>query len=200
MLFPRGHCQTGRRRQPHLAVIRELLLMLALLMTPIKTTTGRGAGQELMDLLKLEITFIARWIYRQRRLPSLSLSKGQLRRIFLSLLAGPQSSPRHRLWLNVQNIRVISLISISRPFLHIRVISLFKNPFHWFVCFFFFTCIPSVVIGIDLTQGIDKEPWLLPGLTSFMCFVERQSVPDVFVDSLYWCLFLLCVVWVALDF
>ena len=43
-------------------------------MTPIKTTTGTGTGQELMDLLKLEITFIAGWIYRQRGPPSLSLS------------------------------------------------------------------------------------------------------------------------------
>lgn len=65
MLFLRGHCQTGRCRQPHLALIWQLLLMLALLMTPIKTTTGRGAGQELMDLLKLEITFIEGWIYRR---------------------------------------------------------------------------------------------------------------------------------------
>lgn len=56
--------------------------MLALLLTPINTTTCRGAGQELMDLLKLEITFIAGWIYRQRGPPSLSLSKGQLERIF----------------------------------------------------------------------------------------------------------------------
>lgn len=82
--------------QPHLVVIWELLLMLALLVTPIKTTTSRGAGQELMDLLKLEITFIAGWIYRQRGPPSLSLRKGQLQRIFLSLLAGPQNSPQHR--------------------------------------------------------------------------------------------------------
>lgn len=58
MLFPRGHCQTGRCRQPHPVVIWQLLLMLALLMTPIKTSTGRDAGQELMDPLKLEITFI----------------------------------------------------------------------------------------------------------------------------------------------
>lgn len=43
-------------------------------MTPIKTTTGRDAGQELMDLLKLEITFILGWIYRHRAPPSLSLS------------------------------------------------------------------------------------------------------------------------------
>lgn len=64
----------GRCRQPHPVVIWQLLLMLALVMTPIKTTTGTGTGQELMDLLKLEITFIAGWIYRQRGPPSLSLS------------------------------------------------------------------------------------------------------------------------------
>lgn len=96
MLFPRGRCQTGHCRQPHPVVIWQLLLMLALLMTPIKTTTGRGAGQELMDPLKLEITFIAGWIYRQQGPPSLSLCKGQLLRIFLSLLAGPQNTPQHK--------------------------------------------------------------------------------------------------------
>lgn len=109
MCFPRGHCQTGHCRQPHVVVIWHLLLMLALLVTPIETTTGRGAGQELMDLLKLEITFIAGWIYRQQGPPSLSVCKGQLQRILLSLLAGPQNNPQHRPWLNIQNIRVISL-------------------------------------------------------------------------------------------
>ena len=33
---------------------------------PLKTTSGRGCGQELMDPLKLEITFIANWIYHQQ--------------------------------------------------------------------------------------------------------------------------------------
>ncbi len=66
-------------------------------MTPIKTTTGRGAGQELMDLLKLEITFMASWIYRQRGLPSLSVRNRQLQRIFLSLLTGPQNSQQQRI-------------------------------------------------------------------------------------------------------
>lgn len=132
MLFPRGHCQTGCCCQPHLVVRWQLLLMLALLLTPIKTTTGRGAGQEFMDPLKLEITFIVGWIYRQQGPPSLSLCKGQLQRIFL---AGPQNSPQHRPWLNVQNIRVISLISIFSPFLHILVIPQLKNAFHWFVSF-----------------------------------------------------------------
>ena len=39
---------------------------------PLKTTTG-SSGQELMDPLKLEITFIANWIYRQQGPPSLSI-------------------------------------------------------------------------------------------------------------------------------
>lgn len=66
---------------PHPVVMRDLLLMLALLVTPIKTTTGGGAGSELMELLKLEIAFIAGWIYRPPPKDNFN--------IFLSPWAGP---------------------------------------------------------------------------------------------------------------
>lgn len=72
--FQEDSVRAGRRCQPHQVVIRWLLLMLALLLTPIKRTPGRGAGQELMDPLKLEITFIVGWIYCRGSPPALSLS------------------------------------------------------------------------------------------------------------------------------
>lgn len=67
--------------------------MLALVVTPIETTSSRGAWQELMDLFKLEITFIAGPIYSQRGLSSLSPRQGQLQKMFLSVFAGPQNGP-----------------------------------------------------------------------------------------------------------
>lgn len=57
-------------------VMWQLLLMSALLVTPIKTTTSGGVGQELMEPLKLEITFFVGWIYCQRGPPSLSIKDG----------------------------------------------------------------------------------------------------------------------------
>lgn len=87
---PRGHCQQDAVAA---ASGRDVTAVINVGSPhdPITTAAVRGAGQEVMDLLKLEITFIVGWIYRQRGPPSLWLRKGQLQRIFLSVLAGPQN-------------------------------------------------------------------------------------------------------------
>lgn len=101
----------------HLDVMCKLLLMLALLVTPpVKTTTSRGAGQELMELWKLGITFIAGRIYRPWTPPS--LCKGRLQRIFLSVLARPKNSRQRRLWQEEQNIRIIPSYQFPAPCYH----------------------------------------------------------------------------------
>lgn len=72
--FQEDTVKLARCRLTRPGVIWQLLLMFALLVTPIDTTTtGGGAGQELMDPLKFEITFIASRIYRRQGPPSLSI-------------------------------------------------------------------------------------------------------------------------------
>lgn len=136
MLFPKGHCQMVSTVVSHIQLDwQQLLLMLALVLTPVKTTTGRCAGQELIDPLKLEITFSADGIYHQPGFPSLLLKDNSRGYFYIFWLA-------HKVVLNTTLDWMYKILGSlpshwsSGPLSTSLFSCSLKILFHWFVSSF----------------------------------------------------------------